>query len=93
MVPTYTINRLAEMRVTKAELFEQHVRPFDFALPQEWLNAFANWCKTQAPNLTYRLITSTTVWSYAVSSTGIPLSACREVAEALRDYGASRYDD
>ena len=91
MFKTYTVAQLKSTPIltTKEDLFSSIDGVFDYALPQIWLNNFSEWCEKQgAHHLTYDLIRSTTVWSYTkpMPTHGRPVSACREVAEAIRDY-------
>ena len=86
---TYTYEELNTMRVTKGELFLGE-SDFDFALPQTWLDDFAAWCSVHAPEVTYHLILSTTVWSYKDSFFGKPLTRCIEVQTAIYDYNAAQ---
>jgi hypothetical protein len=82
---TYSINELEKMKVSKGELFADYgkAKSFDFALPQVWLNSFANYCKQGQRELSYHLILSTTVWVYPESK---PISLCTEVQKEIDNY-------
>ena len=54
--------------------------PFDFALPQEWLNSFSK----EAENFTYDEIRSTTFMVYPPSTSfGLLFSACTEINDLI----------
>ena len=73
---------------TKGDLFANHPEPFDIALPQDWLNDFSNWCKTEVfhKNVTYNMIRETVIWSYVDGAMGSPVTCCTEVLEAYKKY-------
>jgi len=83
----YTWQELNEMRVSKGELFAElrsdKTHEFDYALPQDWLDALAAFCEQYAPLVTYDLIRSTTVWVYPESA---PLTVCTDVDKAIDLY-------
>lgn len=71
----YTYKQLIKMRITKEQLFKNMPDSFDFALQQNWLNNISN-----GNDKLYRLILSTTVWSYPAGCIfGKPFSACIEI--------------
>ena len=83
----YSYEDLNQMRISKGELFHDIDITFDYALPQEWLDKFADWCIVNYPIVTYHLIRSTTVWAYTKGSLfGEPLTVCIEVDNALDTY-------
>jgi hypothetical protein len=88
MLKQYSIEELDNIRKTKKELFEQLADEFDYTLPQDWLNDFADWCVVNYPNVTYDLIRSTTVWSYAQGNyiSGFPVTVSKEVDTALQSF-------
>lgn len=82
-----TAAELTRAGISKAEAFktlnEQEDVSFDYALPQPWLDAFAKWCETHYPDISYHLILSTTVATYHKSQLGeVFCTRCSEV------YGA-----
>lgn len=80
---TISTKTLESMHVTKGELFASVKNTFDYAIPQDWLNNFADYCETWNKNITYDLIRSTVVWEYPKDSIfGRPLFACTEVKKA-----------
>lgn len=88
----FTFSALNQYRRTKGELFQDFteqtgIKTFDYALKQNWLDNFAEWCKENRPAVTYHLISSTTVWAYPEGYYGgKPISVCVEVDEALNAY-------
>ena len=72
-----TMEQLHVLRLTKGDCFEG-VKNIDYALPQDWLNDFSNWCKSRQryQHVTYDMILSTTVWSYPTNQ---PMTCCAEV--------------
>jgi hypothetical protein len=83
-----TMKQIQNMHVTKGELFQalkNEGMEFDYALPQDWLNDLANYCKVYFPLVTYDLIKSTTVWMYASQgfTFGDAFTACSEVQQAI----------
>ncbi len=84
----YTIAELNSLRKTKKELFAQLADSFDYAVPQDWLDAFASWCQENRPEVTYDLIRSATVWSYAHGNNhfGFPVTISQEVKDAYLAY-------
>jgi hypothetical protein len=84
---TQTIETLELEGVTKAELFAAVRDIFDYALPHDWLSEFSGWCQNHRPQVTYDVISSTTVWVYPPGYIfGRPLTACAEVQSALDDW-------
>lgn len=83
-----TAKELLNTSYTKGKLFQGADKEgsFDYALPQGWLDDFANWCGVNAPHVTYHLIMSTTVWLYPKNGTHGPMTACREVGNAYVTY-------
>ncbi len=81
----YTYSELNQMRVSKGELFSGLQGSFDYALPQDWLNRFADFCAKENPVITYDLIRSTTVWIYS-SLMGEAYTACIEVDSMLDQF-------
>lgn len=87
MLQTFSLDKLERMNITKGELFKGLEGVFDYALPQGWLDHFSEWCKVNAPRLTYGWITFTTVWSYGKGDLlGGPVSACNEVHTAIVEF-------
>lgn len=76
-----TFATIASLRQCKLELFDDIQGTVDYALPQGWLNDFADWCKSKRPDVTYEMIRSTTCWWYCGQFRG-PVTCCDEVAEA-----------
>lgn len=76
----FTLEQIEEMHVSKGELIKlaDIPEPFDYALPQEWLNTFV-----EATGLDYHLVRSTTVCCYGEGVVGHIVSACKEVQDAL----------
>lgn len=88
---TQTIQTLEARRVTKGELFQGVRDIFDYALPQDWIDAFSTWCAGRFPEVTYHLILSTTVWAYPRGYLlGRPLTACTEVRRALDAWNRTK---
>ena len=84
-----TINQLQALEMGKGDSFANlEGGSFDWALPQDWLNDFANWCKTSrlCKDVTYDMIRSTTVWHYPASGNSEPVTCCREVYLAYTQY-------
>lgn len=75
---------LLSMGTSKSELIAKLglVGPFDYSLPQEWLNWF---CRESG--LEYHTVLFTTVWSYAGGSWGTPVSCWDEVVEWIERLG------
>tara|TARA_Y100000361_G_C11098802_1_gene310694 strand:+ start:124 stop:471 length:348 start_codon:yes stop_codon:yes gene_type:complete len=92
-ITTKTIQQLRANPASKEELFKEMSDTFDYALPQEWLNSFADWCEHSLPvvygKLTYDLIRSTSVMAYPKDDFARVVSACEEVHTALQLYGMS----
>lgn len=87
MLKQYSIEELNTIKRTKKELFEQFADSFDWSVPQDWLDDFSAWCIVNYPNVTYDLIRSTTVWSYAQGNHfGYPVTVSKEVDTALQSY-------
>lgn len=90
MLEKYTIQELESKNMTKGELFAElrkdTAHEFDYALPQDWLDAFSEFCKVNDPKITYHLILGTTVWVYPESA---PLTRCTEVDKALDVYAVA----
>jgi len=90
---TYNLKPLKALEgLSKEEAFNGYEESFDWALPQPWLDKFAEWCELSDANcikeVTYRTILSTTVWSYKKERDvfGRPTTCCREVAQAYLDF-------
>jgi len=94
-----TLKQLQSLEMSKEECFENVIGgSFDYALPQQWLNEFADWCKANSQKLhkdksgcsrvTYDVIASTTVWHYPPYTEGNsgPLTCCAEVYYAYLRY-------
>lgn len=78
-----TIDQLKALNVSKGECFGLLEGSFDYALPQGWLNEFADRCAanpSKARGVDYQVILSTTVWHMDHG----PVTCCREVAYAAR---------
>ena len=74
---------------SKGETFDQCPFTFDYALPQQWLDEFADWCSDNGlENITYHLILGTTVWGYPEThrTFGCPVTCCCEVLEAMERW-------
>lgn len=78
-----TIEQLQRASTTKGKAFADYPHTVDCALPQPWLDAFADWCRSYRPKITYHLILSSTCWSYGNSCMGYPVTVCSEVSEAF----------
>ena len=78
---------LESLNVTKEQLFKEMTITFDYALPQDWLNALAS--LPGAPS--YNTIISTTVWAYPPGLfAGIPVTCCIEVQQAINKLNKKR---
>lgn len=76
----YQWKDLEKLNYTKEELFANEKIKFDYSLPQDWLNSFSDFCKKYGINLSYDMISSTTVWGYTKENYyGFPIFACVEV--------------
>lgn len=84
-----TIRQLVESNVSKDKSFKGLDCTFDWALPQGWLDAFAEWCKANVPEVTYDIIRGSTVWAYR-DGFGKPTTCCTEVFDAYQKYWANR---
>ncbi len=81
-----TCKQLEALHLSKEECFANLEGSFDYAVPQQWLDKFANWCRDNAMTprgTTYDLIRSTTVWVYPESE---PMTCCAEVYYAYQRY-------
>ena len=83
---TYTFAEMQIMRTSKSELFDPIPRGVDFALPQGWLNDFAEWCKENRSAVTYNWILCTTCWD---CNTSRPLFKATEVKKAYEAMSSS----
>ena len=81
-----TIAQLTNLRASKGELFAKYPDTVDYALPQNWLNDFADFCRSRFPKVTYDLIRSTTVWAYPQNGYHGPVTCCREVMDAFKAW-------
>ncbi len=85
-----TLAQLEATPVTKGEVFADFPHTYDTALPQGWLDAFADWCKgypgIAMSRVTYHLILSTTVWAYPKQGLCGPVTCCTEVLRAWNRY-------
>ena len=77
-----TIPELQDMRISKGELFFDLKGSFDYALPQEWLERFSDWCSINFVDVTYDLIRGTTVTAYSDSGYCEFVTRCTEVFDA-----------
>jgi hypothetical protein len=83
----YTTVAITSLNLTKREAFSpldafytsEHLE-YDYALPQEWLDAFVKEC-----GLEYHLVMMSTVFVYRGQACG-PVSCVKEVQEALERY-------
>ena len=79
---TFTIDELKSMEVDKLALAEKigiDEYTFDYALPQNWLNAFV-----EKYNLDYSIVQSTTFYAYDNENRfGYPVSGCKEVQKLI----------
>ena len=82
---TDTWRTLCNGRYSKGELFADCVQTFDYALPQRWLQDFADWCESEGNGVDYHMIRATTVWVYAKFDS-YPMSVCTEVANAITGF-------
>lgn len=84
----YSISELESMNVSKGEIFKELTNEgttFDYALPQNWLDELANYCKKYIPTVTYNMILSTVVWGYGEGDYfGHPITCCKEVERAIQ---------
>lgn len=97
-IDVLTLNQLQALSISKGEAFANYPHTFDYAVPQPWLNDFAEWCKLNTLNLVgglglnwYNLILSTTVWGYEKNDNHClrwvgPVTCCKEVYQAYRKY-------
>lgn len=86
--PALSMEELQALRLSKGEAFDNLDGAFDYALPQGWLNDFADWCannKDRARGVNYESIRSTTVWHVEHG----PVTCCKEVRYAFRRYDAA----
>ena len=72
---------LWQLNLSKLDYFKKYDESFDSALPQQWLDAFAD----HSNDITYHQIVSTTVWAYESDYTG-PVTCCTEVLEAFQRW-------
>lgn len=83
----YTLASLKTSNCTKLDLFPQDImegmgyRTYDYALPQQWLDEFADYCREHYTQVTYNLILSSCVWAYG--DTQGPVTCCYEVMVAF----------
>ena len=72
--------------------FDKRFRTYDYALPQTWLDDFAEFMKEHDERVTYNLICSTTVWCYGgeASEWGKGVSVCAEINRAIELYTSYR---
>ena len=93
---TKSFHYLKEEGKTKGENFQPLKVAgvaFDYALPQDWLNdvtKFAQAHQAEFPEVTYDLISSTTVWAYPHDGqnyfNGKPFTCCAEVEAVLTRF-------
>lgn len=76
-----TFDQIRKLHSTKSELFENLKSTFDYSLPQNWLDSFANWCKENNHDTGYYKIMGTTVWAYSDQYRG-PVTCCSEVYDS-----------
>ena len=78
------VRELESNPISKGEMFNNFPATYDYAVPQNWLDAFAEFCKEKYPKVTYHLILSSTVWVYGYENkyTG-PVTCCCEVKIAF----------
>ncbi len=92
---TYTFKELEAMQISKAKLAELiglSDVTFDYALPQQWVdNQVKKVSNSSIPDaLIYSTLVSTTFWVYPKGiGFGVPISGCTEIAESIRDHGAT----
>lgn len=81
---TWTKEELLQMGTSKSDLVDKLglVGPFDYSLPQEWLNWF---CRES--ELEYHMVLFTTVWPYCGGGCGRPVSCWDEVATWIEKLG------
>lgn len=78
---------LTARHLSKQEIFEDCPATYDFALPQNWLNDFSEWCECHFRGVTYDLIRSTCVWVYPERyACGEPMTCCLEVLKAYEGW-------
>jgi len=73
---------LTELRQSKSDIFGDSKLNFDYALPQGWLNAFADYCKANNHDTTYDMIRSCTVWAFGTDQYCGPVTCCSEVYDS-----------
>jgi len=89
-VQVLSAKQLKSLRLSKEECFSNYDGTFDYAIPQDWLYSFSDWCKAnpaRTHNVTYDLIIATTCWAYPESE---PVTCCADVAYAYRRYSNPR---
>lgn len=79
----YTFKQLEKMNLTKFDLFRPTPEGYDYALPQQWLNEFSQWCKDNGESVTYDGIRSTTCWD---CNQWKPAFAVKEVRQAYLKF-------
>ena len=80
---------LKSLRLSKDEAFAGLSDTFDYAMPQNWLNEFADFCIDRDSVVSYDLIRSTTVWAYPAIGSGLqsgPVTCCEEVYSAHKEW-------
>ena len=75
------LETLKNRNQSKGEAFADCKLTVDYALPQNWLDSFASWCKEKNHSTTYDLIRSTTCWAYSDHYRG-PITCCNEVYDS-----------
>jgi hypothetical protein len=79
-----SIKQLQLLHCSKSEYFVNAPFTFDYALPQDWLNEFANYAEHHG--VSYDDIRSTTVWAYNWNGYSGPVTICSEVARIYERY-------
>ena len=82
-------DQLKSLRLSKEESFAGLDDTFDYAMPQNWLNGFADFCIDRDSVVSYDLIRSTTVWAYPATGSGVqvgPVTCCKEVYSAHKEW-------
>jgi len=76
-----TIVELQYGTFNKRDLFVDIDYTFDWAVPQNWLDSFADWAKVYTKGfITYHLILSSVVWGYPGNNPfGMPIFGCIEI--------------
>lgn len=90
---TFTMEEINRIGGTKSYFldileFSERFDSYDTALPQNWLDRFADYAIRCDNRITYYFILSTTVWAYGkeAGAFGRPVSFCYEINRLLKRY-------